>query len=69
MDQRESEWFFRDGLKKENQSDELSLVSSLHAVSSLSAEIDMVVEAPAPAELRLVSVFARIPPPTHHHPH
>ena len=27
-------------------------------------KIDMVVEAPAPAELQLVSVFARIPPPS-----
>ena len=30
--------------------------------------IDMVVEAQAPAKLRLVSVFARIPPPTTIHP-
>ena len=27
--------------------------------------INMVVEAQAPAELRLVSVFGHIPPPTH----
>ena len=32
------------------------------------SNIDMVVAAPALAELRLVSVFARIPPPTTHHP-
>ena len=31
--------------------------------------IDMVVAARALAELRLVSVFARIPPTHHHHPH
>ena len=32
------------------------------------SNIDMVVEAPALAELQLVSVFAHIPPPTHHPP-